>query len=394
MKSDITKLLDRDNYENMDQKPVVPPIYQNTLFTFDNWEAIDKAYDDPTNNCIYTRGKNPSNDIVERKLAELAHGEKAKLFSSGMSAISAALFHYAKPNGHIIAIKNIYGPANNFIQHYLVDKMGMSVTFITGNDLSEFEDSIKEDTCIIYLESPSSVVFSLQDLEGVSKLAKKSGIKTVVDNTWATPLYQKPLDFGVDMEVHSCSKYLGGHSDIVAGIAIGSEADIDQIYNHEHAFIGGKMSPFESWLLLRSLRTLHLRMNQHQKSGMKVANFLENHPEVSKVYYPGLDSFDQADLAKKQMTGFTSLMSFELVTQDLNKIKKFVNSLKVFQIGVSWGGFESLVYVPAISYLKEMSPETFKKTGLSLSNIRISVGLEDSEDIISDLNNALEIIRE
>ncbi len=389
MTNEMMTLLHGEENPAENQGAIVPPIFQNTLFAFENWEAIDKAYEDPTNHCIYTRGKNPSCDIVEKKLAALAHGEKAKLFASGMAAISAALLHFAKPKGHVIAVQNIYGPARNFIDHYLVEKMEMTVTYVTGKDVADFESAIQEDTCLIYLESPSSVVFHLQDLEGVSKIAKRNQIKTIIDNTWATPIFQKDLDFGIDLEVHSCTKYIGGHSDVVAGVVIGSEKDIDQIFHHEHALLGGEMAPFESWLLLRSLRTLHLRLEKHQKNAWLVANFLENHSEVEKVYYPGLTSFEQRSLAEKQMTGFTGLMSFELKTNDIEKIKGFVNHLKIFQIGVSWGGFESLVYVPAISYLKEMTEESFEKTGLSLGNIRISVGLEDAADVIEDLEQAL-----
>ncbi|RLD24787.1 MAG: cystathionine gamma-lyase [Bacteroidetes bacterium] len=371
---------------------VVPPIYQNSLFTFASWEDIDAAFDDRLNSFIYTRGKNPTVQIVEEKLAELAGGEKAQLFPSGMGAISAAIFSCLKSGDHVIAIKNIYGPANNFLNSYLKPKFGIDITYVSGDDPKQFEQEIRENTSLIYLESPSSVVFSLQDIKAVADLAKANGIKTIIDNTWATPLYQKPLAMGVDLEVHSCSKYIGGHSDIVAGVVIGNAELIDSISTHEMEWIGAKMAPMEAWLILRSLRTLTLRMERHQSNALKVASFLTNHSEVIKINYPGLPSFKQQELAQKQMTGYSGLMSFELRTKNLDQIKLFVNSLKLFSIGVSWGGHESLIYAPAISYLKELSPEQFEGMGISLGDMRISVGLENVDDLIEDLNQSLSLI--
>ena len=371
---------------------VVPPIYQNSLFTFASWEDIDAAFDDRLNSFIYTRGKNPTVQIVEEKLAELAGGEKAQLFPSGMGAISAAIFSCLKSGDHVIAIKNIYGPANNFLNSYLKPKFGIDITYVSGDDPKQFEQEIRENTSLIYLESPSSVVFSLQDIKAVADLAKANGIKTIIDTTWATPLYQKPLAMGVDLEVHSCSKYIGGHSDIVAGVVIGNAELIDSISTHEMEWIGAKMAPMEAWLILRSLRTLTLRMERHQSNALKVASFLTNHSEVIKINYPGLPSFKQQELAQKQMTGYSGLMSFELRTKNLDQIKLFVNSLKLFSIGVSWGGHESLIYAPAISYLKELSPEQFEGMGISLGDMRISVGLENVDDLIEDLNQSLSLI--
>ena len=371
---------------------VVPPIYQNSLFTFESWEAIDAAFDDRTNSFIYSRGKNPTVQIVEKKLAQLAGGEKAQLFPSGMGAISAAIFSCINSGDHIIAIKNIYGPANNFLNAYLKPKFNIDVSYVAGDDPEQFAEAMQENTKLIYLESPSSVVFSLQDIRTVTKIAKSKGIKTIIDNTWATPLYQNPLAMGVDLEVHSCSKYIGGHSDIVAGVVIGNTNDIDGISTREMEWIGAKMAPMEAWLILRSLRTLSLRMERHQANAIKVANFLSEHPAVVTVNYPGLDSFNQRDLAEKQMTGYSGLMSFELRTKDLAQIKLFVNSLKLFSIGVSWGGHESLVYAPAISYLKELSAEQFEGMGISLGDMRISVGLENADDLIEDLAQSLQLI--
>ncbi len=371
---------------------VVPPIYQNSLFTFESWNDIDKAFDDPFLNSIYTRGNNPSVSAVEKKIAKLAGGECAKLFSSGMGAISSAILHFLKCNDHVITIKNVYGPTNNFLNSYLKEKMNIETTFISGNHIEEFEDAIKDNTRLIYLESPSSAIFSLQDIKKVTELAKKKNIKVVIDNTWATPFFQRPLELGVDLEVHSCSKYFGGHSDLVAGVIIGCEKDIRDIFNKEHAFLGAKLAPFEAWLIQRSLRTMPYRMLAHQENALKVANFLESHSKISKVLYPGLKSFPQYELGKTQMSGYSGLFAFEINSDNLENIKKFVNSLKYFSIGVSWGGHESLIYAPAISYLKELPIEQFKNMGISLGTMRVSIGLEDSEDLIEDLEKALQHI--
>ena len=371
---------------------VVPPIYQNSLFTFESWEDIDTAFENRTESYFYTRVNNPTTNITEQKIAALAGGKSAKLFGSGMAAISAAAMHYLTPGAHVVTVNNVYGPTNNFFATYLKKKMDISTTFVSGTDISDFENAIEPKTKLIYLESPSSVIFSLQDIEAVANLAKSKGIRTIIDNTWATPVFQKPLTMGIDMEVHSCSKYIGGHSDLVAGVLISSKEEMKKLSVDECELLGGKISPLESWLIMRSLRTLPVRMKQHQESSLKIAEFLDQHPKVKKVNYPGLKSFPQFELGKKQMRGYSGLMGFELATDDLNKVKIFFNSLQLFHIGVSWGGHESLIYAPAISYLKELSKDKFAAMGISLGDMRISVGLENYDDLIDDLNNALKIL--
>ena len=372
-----------------EQGAIVPPIYQNSLFEFESWDAIDAAFSDRENHYIYSRGNNPTVQLVEEKLAQLAEAEKAKLFPSGMAAITAACLHALEPDAHIITINNLYGPAKNLVSTYLPGKMGVSVTFVSGKSVEEFEEAIQPNTRLIYLESPSSAVFSLQDIEAITLLAKKRNILTICDNTWATPLHQKTLSMGVDIEIHSTTKYLGGHSDLVGGLLLGSSEIISSIQLVEYEMLGPKVAPFEAWLLLRSLRSLPARLRQHQESAMEIAQFLENHEAVEEVNYPGLESFDQYELGKKQLSGYTGLMSFKLKTNDLHQVKHFMNSLQIFKIGVSWGGHESLVFVPAIAYLKELSPEKFEAMGISLGDVRISVGLEHKDDLIEDLRDAL-----
>ncbi len=372
---------------------VVPPIFQNSLFTYESWEAISEAFDQRTESFIYSRGNNPTVKIAQEKIAKLAGGEQALLFASGMAAISAAVLHCMEKDGHVIAIKNLYGPANNLLFTYLKKKMNLSVTFVEGKDIADFEKAIQANTNLIYLESPASGIFSLQDISGVAKLAKSKGIKTMIDNSWATPFFQKPLAMGIDLEVHSCSKYIGGHSDIVAGVVIGKAKLLNAIFRNEYEWIGGRIAPMDAWLITRSLRTLPIRMKAHQENALAVATYLNNHPAIAKVNYPGLPSFDQYELGKQQMTGYTGLLSFRLKTSDLTQVKTFFNSLEIFKIGVSWGGHESLIYALAISYIKEMTPAQFAATGLAYGDMRISIGLEHVEDLIGDLEQALALIK-
>jgi len=377
---------DRENY----QGAVVPPLFQNSLFTFRDWDEIDAAFSDRTRVPIYTRVSNPTTTMAEQKIAALAgEGYEARLTASGMAAVSSAILNVISPGDHIIAVKNVYGPTSNFIDQYLREKMGVSVTFVPGEDTREFETAIRKNTRLIILESPSSVIFSLQDIAAVAALAKSRSITTLIDNTWATPLFQKPLDMGIDIEVHSVSKYIGGHSDVVAGVIISSPERIKSITCNESELLGGTIAPFTSWLITRSLRTLTMRLEFHQKNALTVAKFLDAHPEIEQVCYPGLPGHPQHDLALKQMSGFTGLMSFRLAWKELDRIKGFFNGLRLFQIGVSWGGHESLIYAPAISYLKELPPERFDDLGISLGDMRISVGLENSNDLIQDLESAL-----
>ena len=368
---------------------VVPPLFQNSLFTFEDWDAIDAAFSDRTNAYLYSRVGNPTVRLAEEKIADLAGGERARLFASGMGAISASILHTVQAGDHVVAVRNVYGPTSTFLEGYLGPKMNLGVTFVPGDEVAQFERALTDRTRLIVLESPSSAVFGLQDLAAVSALAAARGIRTMVDNTWATPLFQRPLALGIDLEVHSCSKYLGGHSDLVGGVVIGRRADLESISVREVELFGGSMAPFDAWLLTRSLRTLPLRMRQHEASGLAVARFLEGHDRIRTVRHPGLASHPQHALATRQMTGTTGLLGFALDTDDLAAIKRFVNGLSTFRIGVSWGGHESLVYAPVISLLKETPPERFAELGIAPGDIRISVGLEHPDDLVADLDAAL-----
>ncbi len=388
-KRSATLLCHDDDAYRKNQGAVVPPIYQNSLFTFPDWEAIDQAFAKPADAAIYTRGNNPTVTMVEEKLAALAGAERARLFASGMGAISSAILSCVQQGDHIVTIRNIYGPAQNFMRQYLAPKCGITTTFIEGTEISQFAAAIQSNTRLIYLESPASLTFELQDLAAVAELARARGIRTVIDNTLATPLNQSPLALGIDLEVHSASKYLGGHSDLVAGLLLGKKADLDAISLTEQAWLGSKMAPFEAWLLLRSLRSLPARLRLHQEQAMTLALFLEQHQAIRRVYYTGLSTFPQRNLADRQMRGHSGLLSIELATDDPAQVRAFVDALDLFKLGVSWGGHESLVYAPLISYLREMGEEAFRKSGIPAGLVRLSVGLEDVRDLQHDLEQAL-----
>lgn len=370
---------------------VTAPIFQSSLFTFDSYEGISEAFDDPYMNPIYSRGNNPTVRILEEKVAAAAGAENCKFFSSGMAAITSAILHYVSSGDHIVAISNTYGPANNFLNLYLKKKFKVDVTFVKGDKIEDFKEAMRDNTKLFYLESPSSALFNIQDLRAVADLAKANNINTIIDNSWATFIYQKPLELGIDMEVHSASKYLSGHSDVVAGCILGRDEDIRAIYGAEFPYFGGVLSPFDAWLVLRGFRTLPLRLEQHSKSAMEVARYLETHPKIKKVNYVGLESFEGHEMAKKQMSGFAGLMSFDIDT-DVAGVKKFMNALEIFSIGVSWGGYESLAFAPIISLLKETPEEVIKEMGVSPGVVRISVGLEGVEDLIHDIDKALELV--
>lgn len=387
--SNKTLLVNDDEIYWENKGAIVPPIFQNSLFAFESWDHIDDAFANPSKSYIYSRLHNPTARIAERKIAAIAGAEDAKLTASGMGAISAAILHYVNQGDHIVTIKDVYAPTNGFINTFLKEKCGISSTYVDGTSVNAFAEAIQENTTLFYLESPASISMELQDLKALVELAKKNNIHTVIDNTWATPLFQNCIAMGVDMEVHSVSKYLCGHSDVVAGVIIGKEKDLAEILVKEHALLGPKIAPFEAWLILRSLRTLTLRMDAHHKVGLEIAEFLEKQPQIVKVNHPGLQSFPQHELAAKQMSGYGSLLSFELATEDIEEIKAFVNGLSLFHLGVSWGGHESLVYAPVISYAKELPPEQFDAMGIVPGLIRISVGLEDINDLKKDLLQAL-----
>ena len=354
---------------------VTPPIFQSSLFT-----ECEGNEGDREGRYAYRRVSNPTTEIVENKVAALEQGEAAKCFSSGMGAISAAMMHYLKKDSHVVAVASIYGPAHRFLAEYM-KRFGVAVTFVKGTDTEEIEGAIRENTDLIYLESPSTYLFLVQDLSKIAEIAKRHHAATVIDNTYCTPIFQKPLTLGIDMVVHSASKYLGGHSDIIGGVVIGRKEDIDQIAQSERELFGAVMSPFDSWLMLRGIRTLPVRMKQHMANAMEMAAYFQELPVVKEVIYPWWETHPQYELAKKQMTGASGLMS---VVFDLpgEQIKRIVRELEFFHRGPSWGGFESLI--SPVGADLEQDNETMKK-GL----VRLHIGLEGADLLKEDFERAV-----
>ncbi len=354
---------------------IVPPIFQNSLFV----NPTDVNGVQP-HGYAYTRVSNPTTDIAERKIAALEGADGALCFSSGMGAISSAIMHFVKPGGHIIMVASAYGPTVKFAKEYLHDRVGVEYTAVPGDSVDEIEAAIRPNTCVIYLESPSSLVFKMQDLEAVAALAKSRGIGTIIDNTYATPLHQQPLKHGIDVVCHTASKYFGGHSDIVAGAVAASHDIIESIQHDERELYGSNMDPFAAWLLLRGLRTLPVRLKQHGENAMKVVEFLENDPRVKKVYYPGSKTYDQPELFKKYLSGTNGLLTF-MPDGTPEQVEKFVRNLHYFQNGCSWGGFESL----AVHSGKN------EAIGLMQDVVRMHIGLESVDTLIADIKQALDL---
>ncbi|GGD50006.1 trans-sulfuration enzyme family protein [Paenibacillus nasutitermitis] len=350
------------------------PIYQNSLFAFENYDQFDKAFQDLSAIPVYSRGNNPTVRYLEQKIADLEEAEDAKCFSSGMAAITAAIMSTVSQGDHIICINQVYGPTKEFLGSYML-KFGVETTFVDGSKLEAWEDAVRPNTKLFYLESPSTQMFQLQDIRACAELAKSIGAVTVIDNTCATPLFQKPLQLGADLSVHSISKYIGGHSDCIGGVVIGSSNRIKSLFNKEYMLFGGIMTPQTAALVSKGIRTLPLRLRRHEASALRVAAFLQEQPFVSKVNHPGLDSHPQHKLALTQMSGSTSLFSFESV-MPLARIKEWANGLKYFKIAVSWGGFESLVTVNEVAWDNNSGSRVV---------VRLYVGLEEPDDLIADI---------
>lgn len=376
--TETTHILHQLGEESLPYGAISPPIVQSSLFTFESFDRLREALDDEYGNLIYTRGNNPTVALCEQKLAALEHGQRAKLFGSGTAAIAAAIMACLKGGEHIVAVSDCYG-WSRFIMGTYLKRFGIRCTF-TSSDTASIQKAIEKDTCLIYLESPTSMTFRLQDLEGVARLAKEHGCKTIIDNTWATPLYQNPIDLGIDIVVHSASKYLGGSSDIIAGVVIGSEEFISHLFDTEFMAMGQVPDPFMAWLLLRGLRTLHIRLPQHQRNALKLIDFLKDRSEVASVTYPLDSSHPDFELACSQLRGGCGLFSFELATESVEDVRRFCDALKVFKRAVSWGGYESLVFPAAAGYRSDELVPADKR-----SVIRLHAGLEDIDLLKEDL---------
>lgn len=354
-----------------------PPIYQTSLF-------LDG------NDYTYSRVSNPTLEVFERKVAALEHadpeaGGRAFTVSSGMAAITTAILSCVKTGDHIIMVRTAYGPARGFARY--LERFGIGCTFVRGTRIEDFEEALRPETKLIYLESPCSGIFELQDLSAVSALARPRGIATIIDNTCATPIYQQPLDLGIDLVVHSATKYFGGHSDVVAGVIVGKGERIARLAG-ERTMFGNAAPPMQAWLLQRGLRTLPVRMKAAMESGLAVARYLEAHPAVERVYHPGLERHPQHALYLRQMSGCGGLLSFK-PRGSYESRAEMVHRLQVFKKAPSWGGYDSLVYpLGALA-----APDEECRKAYDGGVIRLYVGLESIDTLLGDLEQALSALK-
>ncbi len=360
---------------------VIPPIYMTSTYK-QEWPNQHKGYD-------YTRAGNPNFRNLEQTLASLEEGEYATVFSSGLGA-TTALISALDSGDIVVAGKDLYGGTFRLLNS-VFNTFGIKLDLIDTLDLNEVEIALKQKPKLIILESPTNPLLRISDIPAIIAIAKKYSVMTAIDNTFATPYFQNPLTWGVDVVLHSTTKYIGGHSDVVGGTLITNNKELDDKFKFNRMSIGLNPSPFDTWLLTRGVKTLAVRMEQHAKSALEVAKFLETHTKIKTVYYPGLESHPQHDIAKKQMRGFGGIVSVEF-DLDLEQTKKLISSFKIFALAESLGGVESLVDHPASMTHASIPREERMKNGLNDGLVRFSVGIEHIDDIIADLESRLDDI--
>ena len=387
-----TKAIHGGHHKDPVSGALTTPIFQTSTFVFDSAEQGGRRFALQEGGYIYTRLGNPTNTQLEEKVALLEGAEACMSTASGIGAISSALWTSLKAGDHVVASKTLYGCTFALLNHGLT-RYGVDVTFVDATNLDEIKAAMKENTRVVYLETPANPDLKLIDIEAVSKIAhEKKDCIVMVDNTFCTPYIQRPLEWGADVVVHSATKYLNGHGDVIAGFVVGKKEFIDQVRLFGvKDMTGAVLSPFDAYLILRGMKTLQIRMDKHSKNALEVAKFLEGHKNVVKVNYPGLESFPQRELAKKQMDLPGGMIAFE-VKGGLEAGKKLLNSLELCTLAVSLGDCETLIQHPASMTHSPYTAEERAEAGISDGLIRISVGLEDPEDIIDDLKQGLDLL--
>jgi cystathionine beta-lyase/cystathionine gamma-synthase len=374
---------DREEYF----RAIAPPIIQTSNFAFKKVDDLRKSFEDEYSTWLYSRGLNPTVEILRKKLAALDGAEDCLVFNSGAAAIFASVLANIKSGDHIVSVRHPYTWAKKMFNEIL-PRFNVTTTYVDGRDTKSFEEATKENTTLYYLESPNSWMFELQDLKAVAALAKQKNIITICDNSFCTPLYQKPVEYGIDLVLQSATKYISGHSDTVAGVLCGSRKMIEKIFNSEYLNIGSGIQPFNAWLLIRGLRTLPIRLERILDTTNKVVAYLKQHPLVEKIIFPFDKDFDQYELAKEQMKGACGLLSFFIKAENIETIEKFCESLKHILMAVSWGGYESLI-IPGCASIKR---EQFDVSNEAHRMFRLYCGLEDADYIIADLDQAFNSI--
>jgi cystathionine beta-lyase len=366
---------------------VAPPIIQSSNFVFDNLEDFRRAFTNELEHHIYTRGNNPTVQMLRRKLAALEGAEDALVLSSGSGAVANAVIANVQAGDHVVCVEAPYSWTKVLMTKFL-PRFGVTCTFVDGREVANIEAALQPNTKLLYLESPNSLTYEMQDLQACAKLAKSRGIVTCIDNSYCSPIYQNPIAHGIDIVIHSGTKYLNGHSDVVVGVICSSRAMIKKIFDTEFMTLGGIISPSDAALVLRGLRTLDLRVRRSHESAVKITQYLEGHPKIEQVLYPWLPSFSQYELGQRQMRGAGGLFSVHLKADSLAQAEAFFHRLERFLLAVSWGGYESLVLPSAAFYNipgREDSP-------IPWTLVRFYIGLEDPDWLIEDLEQALEVV--
>lgn len=379
-------------HEFNNSKAVVTPIYQtSTYFADEDLHEYIIAATETKNPNFYHRHGNPTNSQVAAIVASLEKTEDALVFATGMAAISTAILSVVKAGDHIITQNSLYSGAMLFFKNFLTE-YGVEVTHVDQKDNAAFENAIKENTRLIYVETPSNPNLDVTDLQFIGSLSKKYSLMTMADNTFASPMNQNPKDFGIDVIVHSATKYLGGHSDLTAGVVCGTKDYIEKVWKRS-LMLGGSLSPFDSWLLLRGLKTLSMRVNQINQNALTLAEFFESHLAIKHVAYVGLKSHPQYDLVQKQMRGGTGMLCIEVIGENediaYKNAQSVLNKLKIFANAASLGGVESLVVHPASMWGSHHDKSQKSTSGITTGMLRISVGIEHIDDLIADFDNAL-----
>ncbi|CAM5765852.1 hypothetical protein LMIY3S_01622 [Labrys miyagiensis] len=363
---------------------VVPPIVQSSLFTFPSFAEMAATYRGERARPVYSRTTNPTTRLFEQKIAELEYTEDAIGFASGMGAISSTVLAFVEPGDRIVCVRHVYPDAYRLFET-LLKRWKVETVYVDGRDLDAVARALP-GAKLFYMESPNSWMMEAHDIQAMAELAKANGVLTVIDNSWATPVFQQPIRNGVDLVVHSASKYISGHSDVVAGVVAGRRELTDVIRRTISPYLGAKLAPFEAWLLLRGLRTLPTRMKAHEAAAMTVARRLGELPEVTAVLHPGLGNAVPASLS-----GTSGLFSFAL--DESVDIPAFVDALRLFKLGVSWGGHESLVVPALVAQAQNAGPNSAVDFGVSERIVRLHVGLEGADALWADITQALAIAR-
>lgn len=382
-----TKAVHAGQHPDPSTGSITVPIYETSTFAFDTAEQGAARFAGKEGGYIYTRLGNPTIRALEVSIATLENAEDARACASGMAAITAAILSLTKKGDHVVATDCLYGGTLKLFGDIL-PRYGIEFTFVDSSRTTEVENAIKDNTRVVYIETPTNPTLVLSDLHAISKLSKKRNVVSMVDNTFMSPYFQRPIEHGIDVSIHSLTKYLSGHSDVVGGIVVGS-AQILGLMDKVLKNTGPTLGPFEAWLTLRGIKTLPLRMERHQENAMRIASFLKSNKKVEKVYYPGLKSHPQHDLARKQMSGFGGLVSFEL-KGGIEAGRKLLNSVKLCQLAVSLGAVETLIEHPASMTHALVPREERIRAHITDSLVRLSVGIEDPQDIINDLEQALQ----